>query len=204
LDIKKAKNQENKFDRRTDILKLTDMTPEKIQELIDATLKEIQETAKKGNLTAGMALTKKAGEYEDVKKTLLHLQERLKEVHAMPVQPEANNSGNTQFRELPLEVSAGMIRQNLLTLTKHVKQHKIRLGEELTIEAQPSGERFRTQLLEKGNKLRERGAIARFYSDAGVHPGDFVILTETAPNRWTLKKAPPGRYQSRRSILESL
>ena len=127
-----------------------------------------------------MALTKKAGEYEDVKKTLLHLQERLKGVHAMSVQPGANGSGNTQLRELPVEVSAGMIRQNLLTLTKHVKQHRIKLGEELTIEAQPSGERFRTQLLEKGNKLRERGAITRFYRDAGVHSGDFVVLTETA------------------------
>jgi len=180
------------------------MTPEKIQELIDATLGEIQEMAKNGNLTAVMALTKKAAEYEDVKKTLLHLQERLQGVHAMSVQPKANGSGNTQLRELPVEVSAGMIRQNLLTLTRHVKQHRVRLGEELTIEAQPSGERFRTQLLEKGNKLRERGAITRFYRDAGVHPGDFVVLTETAPNRWTLKKAPPGRYQSRRSILDSL
>jgi hypothetical protein len=180
------------------------MTPEKIQELIDATLREIQEMARKGNLTAVMALTKKAAEYEDVKKTLLHLQERLKEVHAMAVQSPTNGSGSNQLRELPVEVSAGMIRQNLLTLTRHVKQRRIRISDELTIEAQPSGERFQTQLLEKGNKLRERGAIARFYRDAGVSPGDFVVLSETAPSRWTLKKAAPGRYQSTRSILESL
>ncbi len=180
------------------------MTPEKIQELIDATLREIQAMASKGNLTAVMALTKKAGEYEDVKKTLLHLQERLKGVHAMSVQPAANGSGSPQLRELPVEVTAGMIRQNLLTLTSHVKQRKIRIGDELTIEAQPSGERFRTQLLEKGNKLRERGAIARFYREADVRPGDFVVLSETAPNRWTLTKASPGRYQSRRNILDSL
>ncbi len=180
------------------------MTPEKIQELIDATLREIQGMASKGNLTAVMALTKKAAEYEDVKKTLLDLQQRLEGVHAMPVQAAANGSGNLQLRELPVEVTAGMIRQNLLTLTKHVKQRKIRIGDELTIEAQPSGERFRTELLEKGNKLRERGAIARFYREAGVRPGDFVVLSETGPNRWTLKKAPPGRYQSRHSLLDSL
>jgi hypothetical protein len=180
------------------------MTPEKIQELIDATLREIQEMASKRNLTAVMALTKKAAEYEDVKKTLLHLEERLKGVHTMSVPPAANGSGSPQLRELPVEVTAGMIRQNLLTLTRHVKQRRIRIGDELTIEAQPSGERFRTQLLEKGNKLRERGAIARFYREANVRPGDFVVLSETASNRWTLKKAPPGQYQSRRSILESL
>jgi hypothetical protein len=180
------------------------MTPEKVQELIEATLREIQEAAKKGDLIAVMALTKKAAEYEDVKKSLLHLQERLKGVHAMAVQPATNGSGETPLRELPVEVTGGMIRQNLLTLTRHVKQRRIRLGEELTIEAQPSGERFRTQLLEQGNKLRERGAIARFYREAGVHPGDFVVLSETAPGRWALKKAPQGRYQSRRSILESL
>src|SRR6266705_5408000 len=181
------------------------MTPEKIQELVDVTLREIQEMASKGNLTAVMALTKKAAEYEDVKKTLLHLEERLKGVHTMSVQPAANGSGSRlELRELPIEVTAGMIRQNLLTLTSHVKQRRIRIGDELTIEAQPSGERFRTQLLEKGNKLRERGAIARFYREADVRPGDFVVLSETAPNRWTLTKASPGRYQSRRNILDSL
>jgi len=192
------------LDIRTHALKPTDMTPEKIQELIDATLREIQKAAKEGNLTAVMTLTKKAAEYEDVKKTLLHLQERLKGVHAMRMESTTSVSGNTQLRELPIEVTAGDIRQNLLKFTPHVRRGKIRIGEELTIEVQPSGERFRTHLVEKSNKLRERGAVARFYRDAGVRPGDFVVLTETVPNRWTLKKAPPGRYQSRRSILDSL
>jgi hypothetical protein len=179
------------------------MTPEKIQELIDTTMREIQEAAKKGDLTTVMTLTKKAAEYQDVKKALLHLHERLKSVHAIPVEP-TNGSGNAPLRELPIEVTAGDIRQNLLKFTPHVRRGKIKIGEDLTIEAQPSGERFRTQLIEKSNKLRERGAVARFYRDAGVRAEDFVVLTETAPNRWTLKKAPPGRYQSRRSILASL
>ena len=106
-----------------------------------------------------------------------------------------------KLRELPVEVSQGMINQNLLTLTDHVKRGRIRVGEEMLIEALPSGERFRTDLVVNGNKLRERGAIGRFYREAGVHDGEFVVLTETAPQRWTLRKAAEGEHRGRREIL---
>ncbi len=112
---------------------------------------------------------------------MIEVEERLKGLKALPVQAMSNGSKEAKLRELPVEVTTGMIRQNLLTLTKHLKQRRIRIGEELTIEAQPSGERFRTALLEKGNKLRERGAITRFYRDAGVHPGDFVVPRKLGP-----------------------
>jgi hypothetical protein len=79
-------------------------------------------------------------------------------------------------------------------LTPHVKRGKIKIGEELVIEALPSGEKFQTVVSDKGNKLRARGQIARFYKEAKVQPGDHVLLTEVAPGRWTLKKAPPGEY----------
>ena len=50
-----------------------------------------------------------------------------------------------QLRKLPVEVTQGMIKQNLLTLTEHVKRGRIRVGEDLIVETQPSGERFRTR-----------------------------------------------------------
>ncbi|MSU50770.1 MAG: DNA sulfur modification protein DndB [Opitutus sp.] len=108
-----------------------------------------------------------------------------------------------KLRKLPVEVTQGMIRQNLLTLTEHVNGGRIRVGEDLIVEAQPSGERFRTDVVDSGNRLRERGAIGRFYREAGVHDGEFVVLTETAPQRWTLRKAAPGEYLRRREILAS-
>jgi hypothetical protein len=77
----------------------------------------------------------------------------------------ATQSGS-RLRKTAVEVSQGMIRQNLLTLTKLKKQGLIHDGDELLIEAQPSGERFRTDFMFDGNKVRERGAIARFYRDA--------------------------------------
>ncbi len=98
------------------------------------------------------------------------------------------------IRQLPIEATDGMIRQNLLTLAPHVRSGRIKVGEELIIEALPSGRRFQTALLEQGKKLRERSEIARFYRDAKVKGGDYVLLTEAAPGQWTLKKAPPGEY----------
>jgi hypothetical protein len=105
-----------------------------------------------------------------------------------------NESPNGKIRELAVEVTDGDIRQNLLKLTPHVKRRKIKVGEELIVEVLPSGERFQTVVSEKGNKLRARGEVARFYREAKVKAGDYVLLTEIAPGHWTLKKAPPGEY----------
>lgn len=115
--------------------------------------------------------------------------------------PMSVTQNSHKLRKLEVEVTQCMIKQNLLTLTDHVKRGRIRVGEDLIVETQPSGERFRTDLVENGNRLRERGAIGRFYREAGVHEGEFVVLTETAPQRWTLNKAVPGEYMGRREIL---
>jgi hypothetical protein len=177
------------------------LTVKLIDEMFDATLQKAADALKNRDLAGATALMRQAAEYEDAKKTLADLESRLLSPQRTPT---PNGSKATKLRELPVEVTAGMIRQNLLTLTKQIRQGRIAIGEDLTIESQPSGERFRTQLLPKGNKLQERGAIARFYRDAGVRDGDFVVLTEVAPKQWTLKKAPVGQYQSRRSVLMSL
>jgi len=89
---------------------------------------------------------------------------------------------------LVVDVTQGMINQNLLTLSEHVKAGRIRPGIEMTIEATPSGDLFSSTLLSDGNRLQERGAIARFYRDARVRAGDKVVLTEDSPNHWKLEK----------------
>jgi hypothetical protein len=178
------------------------LTIKLIDEMLETTMQKAAEALKSRDLAGATVLMRKAAEYEDAKKTFVDLERRLLTPQTAPA--VSNGSNQAKLRELPVEVTGGMIRQNLLTLTKQIRQGRIAIGEDLTIESQPSGERFRTQLLLKGNKLRERGAIARFYRDAGVRDGDFVVLTEVAPKQWTLKKASPGQYQSRRSILQSL
>jgi DGQHR domain-containing protein len=114
------------------------------------------------------------------------------EVSNAPVVAEQRS--NAEIRKLPINVTPGDIRQNLLKLTQHINRGRIRVGEELVIEAFPSGERFQTVVSDKGKKLRARGEIARFYRDAKINPDDYVLLTEETPGRWTLKKAPPGEY----------
>ncbi len=153
------------------------------------------------------ALTKRASELEGMRNAIVGIEKRLKELDVPTVTDPAGPQQPRQpvvegkLREMPVEVTQGMLNQNLLTLTEHVKRQRIQPGEELLIEAAPSGDRFRTDLVVNGNKLRERGAIARFYREAGVSAGDFVELVETAPHQWVLRKAEGGKYQSRRALL---
>jgi hypothetical protein len=176
------------------------MTVEEIQTKLNETMREIRAAP---DLATAAALVRRGAEYENAIKTLRSVEERLKDFELPPRAVTVSN-GAGKLRELPIEITGGALREHYLTLTKHIKRGQVQIGEDLTIETEPSGERFRTQLLAKGNKLQERGAIGRFFSDAGVHEGDFVVLTETTPKRWTLKKAAPGVYQSRRSLLDSL
>lgn len=161
-------------------------------------MQRIAEAAQRGDLASVNAESRKAAELEEIKQAAIVIDQRLKNLQS-PFPKK-----DTALRELPVEVSQGMINQNLLTLTDHVKRGRIKVGETLTIEAHPSGERFRTEVMQNGNKLQERGAIGRFYREAGVKPLDFVVLAEIAPARWALKKALPGQYKGRRALLASL
>jgi len=173
------------------------MTATTIEGRLEITMQKIVAAAGRRDLDTVAMLTRNAAELEEMKKTLLAIEAKLNTLDdsAVPL-----NSGSLQaikIRELEIEVTQGMLNQNLLTLTEHVKRGRISGGEEFLIEALPSGDRFRTVLMTNGNKFRERGAIARFYREAGVRAGDFVVLTEVAAAQWTLKKAPHGQYQSR-------
>jgi hypothetical protein len=158
---------------------------------------QIAEAASKQDLVAIQHLTRKASELQEMKEQMAAIQQRIVSLNGESdnIQPKtATQPVNGRIRQLPIEVTDGMIRQNLLTLAPHVRSGKIKVGEELIIEALPSGQRFQTVLLEQGKKLQARSEIASFYRDAKVKGNDYVLLTEIAPGHWTLKKAPPGEY----------
>ena len=164
---------------------------------ISTVMAQIIEAASKQDLAAIQRLNRKAQELNELKEQVAAIQQRItrlttEEVGAAPL--VADQRLNAEIRKLPIEVTEGDIKQNLLKLTPHINRAKIRIGEELVIEALPAGERFQTVVSDKGNKLRARGEIARFYKDAKVKPGDYVLLTEQTPGRWTLRKAQPGEY----------
>jgi len=180
------------------------MTSKAIEAMISKKLAEIGAAASEQNLAKVAALTRQASELEDMKKTVLNIEQRLKELPTTPDEKIAAQAPTINSRVLPIEVSQGMINQNLLTLTEHVKRGIVSAGEDMIIEVIPSGERFRTELVVNGNKLRERGAIGRFYKETKVKEGDFVVLTESEPNRWKLHKAEAGQYKSWRDASNFL
>jgi Asp-tRNA(Asn)/Glu-tRNA(Gln) amidotransferase C subunit len=158
---------------------------------------QITDAASRQDLQAIQRLSRKAAELQEMKEQVAAINNRMavldnEDAHDPPV--VTTGQSNPRTRELPVEVTEGDIRQNLLKLTPHIKRGKIKIGEQLIIEALPSGERFQTDLCEKGNKLRARGEIARFYKEATVKAGDYVLLTEVSQGHWILKKAPFGEY----------
>jgi hypothetical protein len=157
---------------------------------ITNTMQQISEAARRGDLDAVEKGTKKAGELTAIKDQHEANKNRFNTLKngSQPSGAFARTPG--AIRELAVPVTQGNINQNLLTLTEPVKRGKIRIGESLSIEALPSGDRFQTELLAIGNKLQERGKIGKFYRDASVRAGDVVLLTEITPGQWQLKKRP--------------
>lgn len=89
------------------------------------------------------------------------------------------------LRTIYIEVSEGMLNQNLLTMTTARRDGQVRLGEKFHITL-PDGHEFETELCEPGARLRERGAIRYFYELTHTKPGDTVVLAETARGQWKL------------------
>ena len=161
---------------------------------MDQTMSKITKAAASQNLAELEALTKRASELKQMKEQIAAIQHRLIGFAGKgEIKTQSNSHPALTQRELLIEVSQGMINQNLLTLTEPLKRGQIRTGEELVVEALPSGERFKTQVMTNGNKLQERGAIGKFYRAAGVQAGDFVVLREVSRGSWQLLKSqnPP-------------
>lgn len=178
---------------------------DQLNEHITNVMAQITEAASKHDLNAIQRLSRKASEFQELKEQVASIEHRITKLandDAMDSPLVVKNRSSGNLRELPMEVTEGDIRQNLLKLTPHVKRGKIKVGEEMVIESQPSGEQFQTVVSDKGNKLRARGEIARFYKEARVKAGDYVLLTEHAPKRWSLKKAPDGEYGISRTFRE--
>lgn len=100
---------------------------------------------------------------------------------------DRESHSKTGLRQIEVEITAGMIRQNLLSLTSARKRGVVRIGEKFKIRL-PDGASFETDLCEPGNKLRERGWVGHFYKTQGIGEGENVIVQETAPGEWELTR----------------
>ncbi len=160
-----------------------------IKNVLDETMSRIADAAGKHDVKALGLLTARATKLEEMKRTVIGIENALKEYQSLAATGDSSNN----LRRLPIRVSEGMIRQNLLTFSEHIKRGRIQVEEEMNIEVQSTGARFSSKVLQNGNRLQERGEIGRFYRAAGVHDGDVVMLTETKPNEWTLEKPAPSQ-----------
>jgi hypothetical protein len=94
-------------------------------------------------------------------------------------------------RPLRIEVSEGMIRQNLLTLTKGVKRGLMKVREEIQIRL-PNGELLKSRIMPPGNRLQERGGIRRLYLEYNVKAGDSILLFKQESGEWKMAIEPRG------------
>jgi hypothetical protein len=169
------------------ILVYMNLITNRIEEAIVSVMKQISTAAGRQDFNGLESLTKKASELRAMKDQLLAIENRFQYLINEPQTKSTDEKKVPSIRELVVEVTQGMINQNLLTLTDGVNQRIVRIGEKLNVEL-PSGERFETELLATGNKLQERGKIRKFYQDENVQADDSVVLSEITPGRWRLKK----------------
>jgi len=169
--------------------------PDRISNELRSLAGEIEAAARKQDLDTAQEIANRAADLKALGGQLEQLTQRIEAflTPQMESPPELVSGNGGALRRLPVHVTGGMIRQRLLLLTEHVQHGKIHPGDDLQIHVPASGEMFRTQLL-GDYKLRERGAIGRFYRDANVREGDVVALMETTPGKWTLEKAQPGEW----------
>ncbi len=176
----------------------TNNIPATIETLMKHTIARINEATSNPGCDVGEleGLTKQACELKQLKEQVAAIQHRLQTFGGGNSSKGTQIASRAALREVLIEVSEGMINQNLLTLTEAIKRGQIRVGEQLVIEATPSGEKFSSDVVQPGNKLRERGAIRKFYASAAVQAGDYITLRESTPGQWQLSKCqnPPNKW----------
>ena len=163
---------------------------EKIDGLIQELQKGIAEAAKKADFSLAARLSEKAREVELTRQELRGIDSRLEQLRNDLSVKDTQKISDAEFRVFFCKVTGGCIRQNLLILTHQIRMGFIRIGEEMEIEMH-DGKKFVTDVVEKGNKLRERGEIARFYRENHVNEGDYVVLEEVSLGKWLLRKTRP-------------
>src|SRR5437870_5606969 len=140
--------------------------PTAVETLMAQTLAKISQLASEPECDVSdlESLTRRASELKQIKEQVAAIARRLLAMNGTGASGDINELRLTRDgfrRKLRIEVSQGMLNQNLLTLTDPIKRGQIKVGEELSIEARPSGDKFETAVVQPGNKLHERGAIGK-------------------------------------------
>ena len=102
-------------------------------------------------------------------------------------EPGSTTKTEAGLRSIVLEVTEGMINQNIISLTAARKMGVVYLGERMKI-VLPDGTEFETEVIEPGNRLRERGMVRAFFQKENISPEDKILLAEQSHGNWRLSK----------------
>lgn len=171
------------FDRETLILPWEEF----LEELQDNIIAELRDQCEDLDDTYIETLASRIAQTKVLKQRfsdLAEIVEKLAQEHWGDTDTDSSESASG-LRKITIEVTDGMIRNHMLTLTQACKAGIVRTGEKLKLTF-PWKEVIQTEIMSPGNRLRERSAIRRIYEENSMVSGDRVILTETLKGRWNV------------------
>jgi hypothetical protein len=156
------------------------MTNSQTEEIIS----RIKKAAENRNFHMVIELASVGKEAEAVEQRQKEIKEKLTGLNgsALPVE-------RPQYRNCLIEVTRGGLKYSYLLVSGPIRKQILTKNEKLKIHIPVTGETFTTEIYFRNKNLKEREAIGRFYKAADVKVGDMLVLTETAPNEWTLTKS---------------
>ncbi len=189
-------NQKNDKTRKN-IRKACDLLREEMQHIEERLKDEAASFIREGETEITLHFVKSINEIRSFLKQIDSIENGALEICEARLMLEDVEDGKVVgygLRVLRIRVTAGMLNQNLLTLTRARKLGQVRVGENFHITL-PNGDSFSTDVCLPGNKLRERSQIGKFYRDHRIKEGDTVILREVKGGNWEL--LPEHDYESK-------
>lgn len=121
-------------------------------------------------------LTKTASAVQAAKKLIVDEQKR-----PGLISPKGQN------RSFVITVTEGALKYSYLNVTEGLRKGLLKIGDVIELEF-PSGKAVSTTIV-RGNRLQERGLIAKFFKEEHITEGDKVSMHEVTPGTWRLGKA---------------
>jgi hypothetical protein len=162
-----------------------------IDALLEKAFGEVEVAAETRDGARVDRLNDKIRRLERLRRTLLDVYAKVNQIQSEPTGTPGGQDGQ-KLRVMTIRVTEGMLKNNMLTVSPYLKQGIVRYGEEMQIEVtSPYEQRFRTVIIQQGNKLQARGPIRRFLLENKIKPDDEVMLREVSFGTWQLTKAEP-------------
>jgi hypothetical protein len=93
---------------------------------------------------------------------------------------------STNSGAFAVAITSGALNNSYLSVTEGINTGLLKVGEVIQVKL-PNGQEFTTNVV-RGNRLQERGLIARFFVEEKVRATDKVSMTRVGAGLWQLEK----------------